>query len=91
MLFRLSLALVFASLLASGVLATPHRSRDCSALCCNQIEDASAPSAQALLGLLGVVATGPVGLSCSPLGNSCGGQVACCTNNNFNGIIATGC
>ncbi|KAJ7231151.1 hypothetical protein B0H12DRAFT_1146825 [Mycena haematopus] len=91
MLLRdLSLSFVLASFLACGVLATPH-SRQCSTLCCSQIENASDPNVSQLLGLLGIVATGEVGLQCAPLGSSCSGQVACCTNNSFNGLIATGC
>ncbi|KAJ7764377.1 fungal hydrophobin [Mycena metata] len=90
-MFRLSLSFVLASLLAGSVLATPHSIRDCSTLCCNQVGDASDPAIAQFLGLLGVVASGTVGLQCSPLGSSCSGQVACCTNLNFNGLIATGC
>ncbi|KAJ7268425.1 hydrophobin [Mycena rebaudengoi] len=91
MLFRLSLACVFASLLVGGVSAAPHNNRRCSALCCSQVGDAGDPSIAQLLGLLGVVATGQVGVQCAPLGGSCSGQVACCTNINFNGLIASGC
>ncbi|KAJ7486493.1 hypothetical protein FB451DRAFT_1227423 [Mycena latifolia] len=91
MLFHLSLACVSASLLVSGVSAAPHNSRGCSTLCCSQVGNASDPPFASFLGLLGVVATGQVGLQCSPLGDSCDGQVACCTTNNFNGLIYTGC
>ncbi|KAF7349064.1 Hydrophobin [Mycena venus] len=91
MLFRLSLAVVFASLFAGDVLATPHMSRQCSNLCCSKVGDANDPTIAPLLSLLGVVATGPVGVNCSPLGNSCSGQAVCCANNNFGGMIALGC
>ncbi|KAL9716598.1 hypothetical protein Ac2012v2_001046 [Leucoagaricus gongylophorus] len=41
--------------------------------------------------------TGQVGVQCTPInviglgGNSCSAQPTCCTGNNFNGLIATGC
>ncbi|KAF8954462.1 fungal hydrophobin-domain-containing protein [Flammula alnicola] len=53
-----------------------------------------------LAGLLGLdlgSITGLIGLTCSPLdilgigGNSCSQQPVCCSNNNFNGVIALGC
>ncbi|KAF8144671.1 hypothetical protein K438DRAFT_1782637 [Mycena galopus ATCC 62051] len=74
MLFRLSLACAFASLLVGDVsaLAAPH-----SAI------KASDSSIAALLGLLGIVATAQVGLQCSPLDGSCNGQAVCCTTSNF--------
>ncbi|KAJ7213691.1 hydrophobin-251 [Mycena rebaudengoi] len=90
MLFRLSLACGFASLLVCGVSAAPHSNRGCSALCCSQVGNANDPSIKQLLGLLGVVATGQVGVQCAPLGRSCSGRVACCKNIN-NGLIASGC
>ncbi|KAE8333348.1 hypothetical protein BDV39DRAFT_49767 [Aspergillus sergii] len=46
--------------------------------------------------MLGVVVpdmAAPVGLTCSPIfqGGSCAANPVCCENNNFNGVIATGC
>ncbi|TEB20983.1 fungal hydrophobin [Coprinellus micaceus] len=68
--------------------------------CCNSVQSASSNPVQALLGLLGI-AVGDVdllvGLTCSPIsiiglpGNSCSAQPVCCTNNNFNGVVALGC
>ncbi|KJA19436.1 hypothetical protein HYPSUDRAFT_217661 [Hypholoma sublateritium FD-334 SS-4] len=68
--------------------------------CCNSVQNADAPAAAALLGVLGIVlqdVTAQVGLTCSPIsaiavsGNSCSAQAACCTDNSFNGVVATGC
>ncbi|CAA7260205.1 unnamed protein product [Cyclocybe aegerita] len=68
--------------------------------CCNSVQQASSSPIYQLLGLLGVVA-GPIdaliGLTCNPIsvigigGNSCTSQPVCCTNNNFNGVVALGC
>ncbi|KAF5375921.1 hypothetical protein D9615_008253 [Tricholomella constricta] len=68
--------------------------------CCNSVESASSDAVGLLLGLLGIVLTDLnvlVGITCSPLsiigvgGNSCTAQPVCCSNNNFNGVIAIGC
>ncbi|KAF9527754.1 fungal hydrophobin-domain-containing protein [Crepidotus variabilis] len=70
--------------------------------CCNSAQSASSLSGTllGLLGLLGVVVgdlTGEVGVTCSPItvigagGSSCTAQPVCCTNNNFNGVVALGC
>jgi Fungal hydrophobin len=70
-----------------------------SLLCCNSVQSANSPAVASLAGLLGIVIppVGLVGLACSPInvigpgGVSCNTQPVCCTGNNFNGIIATGC
>ncbi|KAI1798181.1 fungal hydrophobin [Ganoderma leucocontextum] len=68
--------------------------------CCNTVEQASAPSAAALLGLLGIVLqdlTVLVGLTCSPItvigvgGGSCSAQAVCCQDNSTGGLISIGC
>ncbi|TFK32263.1 fungal hydrophobin-domain-containing protein [Crucibulum laeve] len=67
--------------------------------CCNKVTQANDPVAALLIGLLGIIVGGDVavGLTCSPLsvigigGNSCSAQTVCCSNNNFNGLIAIGC
>ncbi|KAF9524820.1 fungal hydrophobin-domain-containing protein [Crepidotus variabilis] len=68
--------------------------------CCNSVQQAGAPDAKALLGLLNIDVsdiTALVGLTCVPItligigGNSCTAQPVCCQNNNFNGLIAIGC
>lgn len=68
--------------------------------CCNSVQSASSSPVTLLLGLLGIVLSDLnvlVGITCSPLsiigigGNSCTAQPVCCTNNNFNGLIAIGC
>ncbi|KAF9445279.1 hydrophobin-251, partial [Macrolepiota fuliginosa MF-IS2] len=68
--------------------------------CCNSVQKADSSSIAGTLGLLGVVVgtvTGLVGATCSPItaigvaGNSCNAQPVCCSNNNFNGVVALGC
>ncbi|TEB28846.1 fungal hydrophobin [Coprinellus micaceus] len=68
--------------------------------CCNSIVDVNTPGVSVLLELLHVdvgSVTGQIGTGCSPLsilgagGNSCSAQPVCCTDNNFGGLIATGC
>ncbi|KAJ2914457.1 hypothetical protein MD484_g5980, partial [Candolleomyces efflorescens] len=68
--------------------------------CCNSLQTAGTPGLDVILGLLGVVLGDinlPVGVTCSPIsvigvpGNSCSGQVVCCKDNTFNGIISIGC
>ena len=68
----------------------------CSAgtpLCCNDLGAGNDPTIALLLGLLGIVAQNPsqlVGVTCRPLDSSCTAQPVCCTNNNFNGLVALG-
>ncbi|KAL0576638.1 hypothetical protein V5O48_005338 [Marasmius crinis-equi] len=88
---------------AAFVAAAPAGSSTCSSgpvQCCNSVQDASNPTVQGLLGLLGVAVssvTAQVGVTCSPIsvlgagGNSCASQTVCCENNSFNGIVALGC
>ncbi|KAF9558075.1 fungal hydrophobin [Agrocybe pediades] len=69
-------------------------------LCCNSVQQADSPSLTTLLGLLGIVipnVSGLVGLTCDPIsvigvgGGSCSAQPVCCSNHNFNGLLAFGC
>ncbi|KAF8179230.1 hydrophobin-251 [Pholiota molesta] len=69
--------------------------------CCNSLQQANSPQYSGFLALLGVAAgdiTGQLGVNCSPIsaiavggGSSCTTQPVCCSNNNFNGVIAIGC
>ncbi|KAF9457570.1 fungal hydrophobin [Collybia nuda] len=70
--------------------------------CCNstQESDALTPPLTTLLGLLGVNLsdlTAMVGSTCGALHilslgvSDCTAQPVCCSNNNFNGIVALGC
>ncbi|EJD01684.1 fungal hydrophobin [Fomitiporia mediterranea MF3/22] len=68
--------------------------------CCNSVQSSDSSGLAGLLSLLGVVLQGvavPVGLTCDPISviglgsNSCSAQPVCCSNNNFNGVIALGC
>ncbi|KAF8995905.1 hydrophobin, partial [Cyathus striatus] len=68
--------------------------------CCNSVQAADSPAAIAALKSVGAAVqgvTGQVGLTCSAptvigaSGNSCSQQPVCCTNNNFNGVVAIGC
>ncbi|THV02182.1 fungal hydrophobin [Dendrothele bispora CBS 962.96] len=93
------------SALATLAAATPLETRQgqCntgSIQCCNSVQSANTGLVQGLLGLLGVAVgsvTGQVGVTCSPIsvigagGNSCSAQPVCCSNNNFNGVVALGC
>ncbi|CAA7263937.1 unnamed protein product [Cyclocybe aegerita] len=68
--------------------------------CCNTTGTAKDSAIAGLLALVGVVVqdiTAIVGVNCSPIsvigvgGNSCTAQPVCCTNNQFNGVVALGC
>ncbi|KAF8646624.1 hypothetical protein AX16_007125 [Volvariella volvacea WC 439] len=67
--------------------------------CCNKVTTARDSTAGLIMSLLGIVTSldTVVGLTCSPIsvlgigGNSCHAQPVCCSNNNFNGLIALGC
>ncbi|KAJ6559854.1 hypothetical protein B0H19DRAFT_1069581 [Mycena capillaripes] len=90
---RLSLVVIFASLLTGAVFAAPQSVRDVRVLVLSFTPSlsltqyamkASDPTVQNLLNLFGMTGvTGQVGLTCSPLGASCGGVPVCCTNNSF--------
>ncbi|KAL0945827.1 hypothetical protein HGRIS_012111 [Hohenbuehelia grisea] len=78
----------------------PSQCNTGSTLCCNSTGHANDGLIGLILGLLGVVIkdlTVLIGVTCSPLtvigagSNSCSHQPVCCTNNSFNGVIATGC
>ncbi|KAJ4466325.1 hydrophobin 2, partial [Lentinula aciculospora] len=93
--------------LATLAVATPApRSEPASSCttgpiqCCNTVEPASASSAAAILGILGIVLQDLnvlVGLTCSPisvigLGNGgCSAQAVCCDDNSAGGLISIGC
>ncbi|KIM46729.1 hypothetical protein M413DRAFT_23093 [Hebeloma cylindrosporum] len=98
-----SLFFLFVALSLVNATAVPRGGGQCNTgpiQCCNQVDTAQNLGLTSALGLLGVV-LGPVdaliGVSCSPItpigasGNSCTAQPVCCTNNNFNGLIAVGC
>jgi hypothetical protein len=63
--------------------------------CCNVVSSANDPTVGLLLGLLGIVVppNTTVGLTCTPLSptGSCSTIATCCTNNNFNGLVALSC
>ncbi|PFH49499.1 hypothetical protein AMATHDRAFT_63067 [Amanita thiersii Skay4041] len=70
--------------------------------CCNSVQNSQnldqwALGQLALVGLNVGDVTGQVGLTCTPVsvlavsGQSCNQQTVCCTNNNFNGVVALGC
>jgi hypothetical protein len=68
--------------------------------CCNSVDSASSSLVSQLLAIFGVPVssvTGLVGVTCLSItgigasGNGCAQQPVCCTNNNFNGVIALGC
>ncbi|RPD55313.1 fungal hydrophobin [Lentinus tigrinus ALCF2SS1-7] len=68
--------------------------------CCNNVEKAGAPSAAAILGLLGIVVQDLnvlVGLTCSPItvigvgGGECSATSVCCEDNSHGGLISIGC
>ncbi|KAF9005207.1 fungal hydrophobin-domain-containing protein [Cyathus striatus] len=94
---------LFVSALAVAAIAAPAPTSQCntgSLQCCNSVQNSSDAGIAGLLGLLGVALqglTGQVGVTCSPIdviglgGNSCTAQPVCCTNNNFNGVVALGC
>ncbi|TFK37481.1 hydrophobin-319 [Crucibulum laeve] len=100
-------ALLATASLAVFAVASPTAgsgSNQCSTgsvQCCNSVQDAkSAQAASAIAGLVGVITgpiTGQVGLECNPISvigagaNSCKAQTACCTGNNFNGLVVVGC
>ncbi|KAH8822442.1 fungal hydrophobin, partial [Flagelloscypha sp. PMI_526] len=81
----------------------PPKSGQCntgSIQCCNSVTKADDENASKIihsLSIQDVVGNTAVGLNCSPLsvigisGNSCSSQPVCCSNNNFNGVIAIGC
>ncbi|KAF8980781.1 fungal hydrophobin [Cyathus striatus] len=68
--------------------------------CCNSVKSSDDKSVSGILAAVGAVVQGvvvQVGLDCSPISaigvgaNSCTAQPVCCTNNNFNGVVALGC
>ncbi|KAJ2921090.1 hypothetical protein H1R20_g16002, partial [Candolleomyces eurysporus] len=107
MFARLSAVTIALALAIPMVLATPAPlvSRTESACntgsmqCCQKTVQGGSPTASTLAALLGI--TGSVGevlgMNCMPInvlgvgGNSCSQQTVCCTNNNFNGVVALGC
>ncbi|KAM5541782.1 hypothetical protein V8D89_004511 [Ganoderma adspersum] len=69
--------------------------------CCNTVEQGNAPSAAAIIALLGLVLQDPtvlVGLTCDPInvigvggGGSCNANAVCCQDNSNGGLISIGC
>ncbi|PBK84622.1 hydrophobin 2 [Armillaria gallica] len=68
--------------------------------CCKSVQSPTSSPIQTLLGLLNIPigsVTAQVGLTCNPitivgLGTTqCANQPACCTGNNYNGLVALGC
>ncbi|MEV4738924.1 hydrophobin family protein [Streptomyces sp. NPDC049555] len=94
-----------ASALALAVSATITTITNTSAyaadtlLCCDQAVDTNNPAAQNFAGQFGVDLSrtvGEVGLHCRPVGSaggagSCSAASVLCANNNFGGVLATGC
>ncbi|KAG6918416.1 hypothetical protein DXG01_014595 [Tephrocybe rancida] len=90
-----------AILLALPLLAVADSCSTGTQHCCNQAQDAKSANAVDILGTIvgagvpGLI--GQAGLTCSPItgigasGTSCNSQVVCCSNNNFNGVVALGC
>ncbi|KAG6906771.1 hypothetical protein DXG01_012160 [Tephrocybe rancida] len=96
MFARLSAAI----LLALPLLAVADSCSTGEQHCCNTAQDAKSTNAFFMdsfvgAGLLGAI--GQVGLTCTPVtalgvsGTSCSSQAVCCSNNNFNGVVALGC
>ena len=68
--------------------------------CCQNVENADAPTASQLLALLGVQVQDvnvPVGVHCNPITGigagsaSCEAEPVCCEDNNYHGLVALGC
>ncbi|PFH45408.1 hypothetical protein AMATHDRAFT_9303 [Amanita thiersii Skay4041] len=96
--------ILIASACALSAFASPVTGGSCNsgdAQCCNQVMNSSDPGYSSVLGLLGVGLgdiTGQIGAGCTPItavglgtGANCNSQAVCCTNNNFNGVVALGC
>ncbi|KAF9569275.1 fungal hydrophobin [Agrocybe pediades] len=100
---QFKLSAISAVALATLAVATPVRRAQCTTgtlNCCNSLQDATTSTVAALLGLLGIDASGvtaQVGVTCSPItvigagSDSCTAQPVCCTDNSFHGIVALGC
>ncbi|TFK65994.1 fungal hydrophobin [Pluteus cervinus] len=96
-------AFIATAVLAITVAATPVPTNQCNTgkiQCCNSVQESSSSSVTDMCSLLGIAAgevQGLVGMNCSPMsvlavaGNFCNSQPVCCTNNNFNGLVALGC
>ncbi|KDR84156.1 hypothetical protein GALMADRAFT_133512 [Galerina marginata CBS 339.88] len=84
--------------IAFPILAAADFCNTGSILCCSSLVPSSSQTAFALSEILGLpppLGGGFVGLSCTPLsvigvGTGCSGQLACCTGNNFQGVMAFG-
>ncbi|PKX91099.1 hydrophobin family protein [Aspergillus novofumigatus IBT 16806] len=93
---------ILIALVSAACFATVN-AQTCSAVnkkCCQQLQNAKSLNADALslLRLLNVdvnTLTGSVGLTCNPgtniVSGSCDAKAACCTGNNYNGVIVLGC
>ncbi|THV02185.1 fungal hydrophobin [Dendrothele bispora CBS 962.96] len=103
MQFKLVVLSALATLAAATAVPATMPASQCNTgdlQCCNSVQSSDNKSLAGLLGLLGVVLGGvavPIGLTCDPIsvigigGNSCSAQPVCCSNNNFNGVVAVGC
>ncbi|KAF8187192.1 hydrophobin-251 [Pholiota molesta] len=99
------LALFTAASMAVFVAAAPANIYDsCNTgpvQCCNHLQSSDTPGFSELLSLVGVSLsgiTGQVGVTCTPISvigggasSDCTAQPVCCSNNNFNGVVALGC
>ncbi|EAW20236.1 hydrophobin family protein [Aspergillus fischeri NRRL 181] len=90
---------ILAALVSAACFATVN-AQTCSAAntkCCQQLQDPDNLNADALnlLRLLNInpnTLTGAVGLTCTSLvSGSCNANAACCSGNNYNGLIVLGC
>ncbi|KAH6901334.1 fruiting body protein SC1 [Coprinopsis sp. MPI-PUGE-AT-0042] len=98
-------AFVAAALAASAMAAPSGGVSQCNGStlkCCNSVQE-NKPTNKGLtsiIGLLGLDASqlaAQVGITCTAVnvlavgGNKCAGQTACCSGNNFNGLVNAAC
>ncbi|TFK37361.1 fruiting body protein SC1 [Crucibulum laeve] len=104
MFSKVALVTVSLAIFATATTIPQGGNNQCSTgsvQCCNTVESAdSAQAAKAIAGLGSLITgpiTGQVGLACNPISvigggfNSCKAQTACCTDNNYNGVVVVGC
>ncbi|KAG6889923.1 hypothetical protein C0992_003518 [Termitomyces sp. T32_za158] len=95
---------VLLALPAIMALPSSSPSDSCSGgtvMCCNDASESEPSPNQGILGTLLGLGLGdlnvPVNVNCVPVsvlgadGESCAGQVACCSNNNVNALVALDC
>ncbi|KAM5537182.1 hypothetical protein V8D89_009115 [Ganoderma adspersum] len=100
-MFAPILALAFALLPVLGRATSLAGGEACDGgsgtlLCCDLLASANDPTVAPILAELGIPASsldGPVGVTCTPLDNNqaCPTQRACCTDNDFSGVVALDC